>query len=986
MANTLKLKRSSVALKVPVTTDLQLGEMALNTNDGRLFTKKNVSATDYIVEFLSTDSAFKTAVAAATTANITLSATQTIDGIACAVGDRVLVKNQTAPAENGIYIVQSSTWTRATDMDLAADCAGAIVGVKSGTTNGGSIWYTGFKASDALGTTGMTWSQLGSASAGVSSISFGTTGLTPNTATTGAITVAGTLAVANGGTGQTSGQAALTALQGYLAITSSASAVTLTASSPRTIYVSGSSAQTIILPDVSTLQLGWTYRIINANSAGAVTVQSSGLNSFSAVHNPNQMAEYTVILTTGTTTASWVQTFTGSTGKQGFGSIVYNGAPAIQQINYITSNAVTAGTNAQGQGALTETVNIVTTAANNPSGVTLPTSSAANWCRQIHIINRGANPVNVYPASGGTIDTLAANAPVSIPVGGFMTFWNSSTTQWWSSTLTLEAMPGAWIKKAVIAATTANVTLTGGAPNTVDGVTLAANDRVLVKNQTAPAENGIYRVATLGTGADGTWTRVTGADTAADIAGATVSVDRGTVNAGQIWTTYFKDTDTLGTTAMPWYRIVDTSQDAVLAITSSASTATLTATSPRTIYVTGTAAQTIVLPDVSTLPLGWKYRIINGIAQNNITVQSSGLNSFAIPVGIKMIVEYTVVSTTGTTTASWLQTFAGSTGRQGVGALLYDTYPLVNGFQLYSSNAITAGTNAQGQGALTESMNVITTAANNPSGVTLPSPLAATQCMPITIVNRGANPVNVYPASGHTIDNNAANASISLPVGATITFRNLTATQWWSEISYGKLIRAPQIITSGTSYTTPANCTYIYAEAWGGGGGGGGCPATANTAAPGGGSGGYAAGGFVVTPSTAYTIAIGAGGTGNSNAAGGNGGATTITVGASSLNAGGGTGGANGSATSQAGGVGGTVFAGTYSMNGSSGEHTVTGSRSGRGGIAPMSIGNVGGGGVNGNGGTSGIGNGGSGAQTTTAAAKTGGAGGGGALRIWEYT
>lgn len=71
MANTLKLKRSSVAGKVPATTDLQLSEMAINTTDGRLYSKKNVASVDSIVEYLNTDSAFKTNVICATTANIT---------------------------------------------------------------------------------------------------------------------------------------------------------------------------------------------------------------------------------------------------------------------------------------------------------------------------------------------------------------------------------------------------------------------------------------------------------------------------------------------------------------------------------------------------------------------------------------------------------------------------------------------------------------------------------------------------------------------------------------------------------------------------------------------------------------------------------------------------------------------------------------------------------------------------------------------------
>ena len=63
-------------------------------------------------------------------------------------------------------------------------------------------------------------------------------------------------------------------------------------------------------------------------------------------------------------------------------------------------------------------------------------------------------------------------------------------------------------KDSVKAATTgSNITLSGGAPNTLDGITLAANDRVLVKDQTDASQNGIYRVTTLGTGSNGSWTR-----------------------------------------------------------------------------------------------------------------------------------------------------------------------------------------------------------------------------------------------------------------------------------------------------------------------------------------------------------------------------------------------------------------------------------------------------------------------------------------------
>jgi hypothetical protein len=108
------------------------------------------------------------------------------------------------------------------------------------------------------------------------------------------------------------------------------------------------------------------------------------------------------------------------------------------------------------------------------------------------------------------------------------------------------AMP--W-KDKCIAATTANVTVVGGAPTSVDGVTLALNNRVLVRAQTAQAENGIYTVTTLGTGANGTWTRAIDADSAVELRGAVISIEQGTLYADHRFA-QTADNITLGTTAI----------------------------------------------------------------------------------------------------------------------------------------------------------------------------------------------------------------------------------------------------------------------------------------------------------------------------------------------------------------------------------------------------------------------------------------------------
>lgn len=85
----------------------------------------------------------KEAARAATTANITLSGAQTIDGVSIVAGDRVLVKNQTAPEENGIYIAAAGAWSRSPDFDELTpinEIKGSYVAVSEGTANGGQVW------------------------------------------------------------------------------------------------------------------------------------------------------------------------------------------------------------------------------------------------------------------------------------------------------------------------------------------------------------------------------------------------------------------------------------------------------------------------------------------------------------------------------------------------------------------------------------------------------------------------------------------------------------------------------------------------------------------------------------------------------------------------------------------------------------------------------------------------------------------------------
>lgn len=106
----------------------------------------------------------KDAVTCATTANITLSGTQTIDGIALSVSDRVLVKNQTLAKDNGIYAVAAGAWSRVLDANTWTNLVSAYVFVSKGTTLGDTGWLCTIDAGGVLGTNDVTWTQFSSVS------------------------------------------------------------------------------------------------------------------------------------------------------------------------------------------------------------------------------------------------------------------------------------------------------------------------------------------------------------------------------------------------------------------------------------------------------------------------------------------------------------------------------------------------------------------------------------------------------------------------------------------------------------------------------------------------------------------------------------------------------------------------------------------------------------------------------------------------------
>jgi len=498
------------------------------------------------------------------------------------------------------------------------------------------------------------------------------------------------------------------AIGGFSAVTLTTTSTTLAYTNTtanqdfRSLFLSFSgspgAASTVIIPSTSIQKLyiiknsisgGYSLTVKYASSTGTVVPNGSTVILYANGTDVIPGQDYIPALTLGSALPV-TSGGTGVTTSTGTGSVVLSAAPTLTSPSlsaetFSTSASVTAGTNAQGQGALTSDYNVITTAAANPSGVTLP---AATTGRRVVVVNKGANPINVYPATSAYIDGNAINTSIQIIVNGVMIFNASSATQWYSSyNLMTPSSTGA--------VNSFSAGSTGLTPNTA-------------------STGNIVLAGTLGIGNGGT--NATTANAAFNNL-----VPSQTSNSGKYLTTDGTNTS--------W----------------------------------GSVAS----------------QVYPGAGIANSTGSAWG----------------TSYSTTGSGTVVALATSPSL------------TTPSLSGETFSTAATVTAGTNAQGQGALTNDYNVITTAASNPSGVTLPT---ATTGRRIVIVNKGANAVNVYPASSGFIDALAINTSIQIAVNGVMEFNASTTLQWYSSYNLYTSATAAAGVTSfsaGTTGFTPSSAT-----------------------------------------------------------------------------------------------------------------------------------------------------------------------------------
>lgn len=310
--------------------------------------------------------------------------------------------------------------------------------------NGSSIAFSAAGSSGQLlasgGTGAPTWTSL--SSIGVTTLSFGTTGLTPATATSGAITVAGTLAVANGGTGQTSytdgqllignttgntlAKATLTASTG-ISVTNGAGSITLTNTAPD---------QVVSLTGAGTTTISGTYPsfTITSNDTYVGTVTSVGLSlptQFTVTNSP--------VTSSGTLTAAWnTQTAnyvlagptTGTAAVPTFRALVAGDVPALSYVSSVSATAPITSTGgltptiAVTSAALTKTddTNVTLTLGGSPTTALLAASSLTlGWSGTLSVA-RGGTAKSSWTTNG----VVYASGTTTLANGSVLVFDGSN--------------------------------------------------------------------------------------------------------------------------------------------------------------------------------------------------------------------------------------------------------------------------------------------------------------------------------------------------------------------------------------------------------------------------------------------------------------------------------------------------------------------------------------------------------------------------------
>ena len=391
---------------------------------------------------------------------------------------------------------------------------------------------------------------------GVISFSAGTTGFTPSSATTGVVTLAGTLNVNSGGTGATT-------LTGYVK-GSGTSPLTASATIPTTdlsgTITNAQLANSSVTYNGVTVALG-ASGTITATSTNPLTI-STGLTgtSYDGSTPVTIAIDSTVATLTGSQTLT-NKSISGATNtltnianaSLSNSAVTINGSPVSLggsiTVTATATSALTIGTGLSGtsyNGSVPITIDIDSTVATltgsqvltnkSISGATNTLSSIGNASLTNSAITLGTTNISL----GGSSLTPAGLTSVTVtqdPVASL----DLATKQYVDN-----IAQGLNAKASCVYSTTADITLSGLATQAGGdwASSLTASDRVLVKNQTLSQFNGIYLASA------GVWSR--SSDTWAEVPSSFVFIESGTTLADTGWVTTANAGGTIDVTAMPW--------------------------------------------------------------------------------------------------------------------------------------------------------------------------------------------------------------------------------------------------------------------------------------------------------------------------------------------------------------------------------------------------------------------------------------------------
>ncbi len=370
----------------------------------------------YYVDSLAVGLSFKNPVLCGTTANITLSGLQTLDGVTVTAGTRVLVKNQTNQAQNGIYIVSTGSWFRSSDADTYDELVAAFLFVESGSTQAGTAWFCTSQPGGTLGTTPITWTsfalsssytagtglnlaanQFSIANTGVTAATYGSASVVPVVAVNAQGQISGvtntTIAIAN------------TAVSGLGTMsTQNANNVAITGGTITGTPISGSTV------DGTTITASTQFSGPGTGLTGTASGLSIGGNAATATTATTAGSATTA--TTATNLANGAagsvpyQSASSTTAMLGIGSTgqilsVVAGLPAWTSVSGAAVTSFSAGTtgftpSSATTGAITLAGTLNT--GNGGTGLTTFTSGGAVYATSTSALTTGTLPV----ASGGT--------------------------------------------------------------------------------------------------------------------------------------------------------------------------------------------------------------------------------------------------------------------------------------------------------------------------------------------------------------------------------------------------------------------------------------------------------------------------------------------------------------------------------------------------------------------------------------------------------